>query len=93
MKKIDDNKRVNQAFVNSYNIIMSGKTLENYLEDLEIKFINLDVIFAHDPTTPLSKFELLFLLHHFEMEEDYERCANLDKILRNGIKNISKRNK
>ena len=60
---------------------------------MEVKFINLDVVFAHDPTTPLTKFELLFILTYFEEVEDYERCANLDKILRNGIKKVSKRNK
>ena len=54
---------------------MSGKTIEDFLEDLGIKLINLDVIFAHDPTTPLTKFELIFLLTYFEDEEDYERCC------------------
>jgi len=93
MKKIDDSKRINQSFINSYDIIMSGKTIEDFLEDMEVKFINLDVVFAHDPTTPLTKFELLFILTYFEEVEDYERCANLDKILRNGIKKVSKRNK
>lgn len=93
MKKIDDSKRINQSFINSYDIIMSGKTIEDFLDDMEVKFINLDVVFAHDPTTPLTKFELLFILTYFEEVEDYERCANLDKILRNGIKKVSKRNK
>lgn len=93
MRKLSNKQRVNQAFVNSYNIIVSGKSLEDFLEDLEIKLINLDIIFAHDPTTPLTKFELIFLLTHFEDEEDYERCAVLDKILRDEIKKVSKRNK
>jgi|TARA_R100000149_G_C5879613_1_gene144179 hypothetical protein len=93
MKKIYDSKRIYQSFINSYDIIMSGKTLEDFLDDMEINFINLDVVFAHDPTTPLTKFELLFLLTYFEEVEDYERCANLDKMLRNAIKNVPKRNK
>ena len=93
MRKLSNKQRVNQAFINSYNIIVSGKSLEDFLEDLEIKLINLDIIFAHDPTTPLTKFELIFLLTYFEDEEDYERCAVLDKILRDEIKKVSKRNK
>tara|TARA_R100000353_G_scaffold111058_2_gene79678 strand:+ start:2755 stop:3036 length:282 start_codon:yes stop_codon:yes gene_type:complete len=93
MKKISDQQRVKQAFVNSYNIIVSGKDLEEYLDELEVSLINLDIIFAHDPTTKLTKFELLFLLTYFEDEEDYERCAVLDKMLRDGIKNVPKTNK
>ena len=30
MKKIDDSKRINQSFINSYDIIMSGKTIEDF---------------------------------------------------------------
>ena len=89
MAKLTDTKRVNQAFVNSYNIIISGQTIEEYIENMEVNLINLDVIFAHDPTTPLTKYELLFLLTYFEDMEDYEKCIKLNKILENEIEGLS----
>ncbi len=89
MTKLIDTKRVNQAFVNSYKIITSGETIEEYIENMEVNLITLDVIFAHDPTTPLTKFELLFLLTYFEDMEDYEKCFNLNKILENEIEGLS----
>ena len=89
MPKLTDTKRVNQAFVNSYNIIISGETIEEYIENMEVNLINLDVIFAHDPTTPITKHELLFLLTYFEDMEDYEKCINLNKILENEIEGLS----
>jgi len=89
MAKLTDTKRVNQAFVNSYNIIISGETIEEYIENMEVNLINLDVIFAHDPTTPLTKYELLFLLTYFEDMEDYEKCIKLNKILENEIEGLS----
>jgi hypothetical protein len=91
MAKLTDTKRINQAFVNSYNIIMSGETIDEYIENMEINLINLDVIFAHDPTTPLTKYELLFLLTYFEDMEDYNKCHNLYKILKNEIEGLSSR--
>ena len=89
MPKLTDTKRVNQAFVNSYNIIISGETIDEYIQNMEVNLINLDVIFAHDPTTPLTKYELLFLLTYFEDMEDYEKCIKLNKILENEIEGLS----
>ena len=89
MTKLTDTKRVNQAFINSYNLIISGASIESYIENIEMNLINLDVIFAHDPTTPLTKLELLFLITYFEDMEDYEKCINLNKILENEIEGLS----
>ena len=89
MTKLTDTKRVNQAFINSYNLIISGDSIESYIENIEMNLINLDVIFAHDPTTPLTKLELLFLITYFEDMEDYEKCINLNKILENEIEGLS----
>lgn len=93
MKKINDHKRINQAFLNSYNLIVSGKTLEDYLGDLEFNLVNLDIVFAHSPENPITKFEINFLLEHFEEQQDYEKCVVLNKILKDGVKNLPKRNK
>lgn len=89
MTKLTDTKRVNQAFINSYNLIISGDSIKSYIENIEMNLINLDVIFAHDPTTPLTKLELLFLITYFEDMEDYEKCINLNKILENEIEGLS----
>ncbi len=62
MTKLTDTKRVNQAFINSYNLIISGDSIKSYIENIEMNLINLDVIFAHDPNTQLTNLELVFLI-------------------------------
>ena len=89
-KSLDYEKTILVGIVDSNQ---NHETTAEYLDELEVSLINLDIIFAHDPTTKLTKFELLFLLTYFEDEEDYERCAVLDKMLRDGIKNVPKTNK
>ena len=89
MTKLTDTKRVNQAFINSYNLIISGDSIESYIENIEMNLINLDVIFAHDPTTPLTKLELLLLITYCDDMEDYEKCIKLNKILENEIEGLS----
>lgn len=83
MKKLTDERRIEEAFVNSYNIIMSGQTVDEYIDDMDLELVNLDVIFAHDPVSDLTKLELLFIITYFEDKEEYEKCSNLNKFIKN----------
>ena len=76
-----ENEIMDAAFENSYKIITKKMTFE----DLEEKTKNLSssshTILVFDPTEDPDKEVIEDLIWHFEDREEYEKCAELKKIL------------
>ena len=81
MKSLNDPDRIHQAFLNSYKIIVEKKTIEDVIDEIDFGVVNLDILFAHDPEKPNDELMIYMMLEHFTDLEDYERCAEIKKLL------------
>ena len=63
------------AMVNSYDLIMGFKTLDDLLEEFP------ETLFLYfDPDNYERETIIEELIDYFENEEEYERCANLKNL-------------
>ena len=77
MDELEMLKNMDQAMINSFNIIVGNTTLEELMLTSGIE----ELVFAHDiESTPTSN-ELINIRDYFIEKEDYERCAILSKMI------------
>tara|TARA_R100001594_G_scaffold91377_1_gene125632 strand:+ start:314 stop:553 length:240 start_codon:yes stop_codon:yes gene_type:complete len=69
---------IHEAMLNSYDVAINNISAEDIIE-------RHNGWFAHDVSSPISKYDLESLLIYFEDEEDYERCIKI----RDHIKDVS----
>tara|TARA_R100000315_G_C5085291_1_gene49247 strand:+ start:122 stop:424 length:303 start_codon:yes stop_codon:yes gene_type:complete len=74
-----ENELMEQAFENSYKIVTKRTTLEELAKIKSMSTINSILLF--DPTEKVEKEVIEDLIWHFEDREEYEKCAELKKIL------------
>lgn len=68
---------LNQAMINSLNILKGEKTLEELI-------IGDEGFFVFNPEEPVSLSTLQDMLHYFSSIEDYEKCLEVKKLLNDG---------
>jgi len=74
-----ENELMDTAFENSYKILTKRTTLE---ELSKLKGLSpVSTILIYDPHEGVSDEVLEDLIGHFEDREEYEKCAELKKIL------------
>lgn len=71
-------KHMNSAMNNSYELLTNKKTIE---ELLVVKGIS-NLVFAHDieSTIPLKE-DVENIIYYFTQEQDFEKCAELSKLI------------
>jgi hypothetical protein len=75
-KMVTDYVLLDQAFRNSFDIIIGNNTFKIFLEESENK------VLAHDPNEPLDKNNLQNMMDYFIEEEEYDKCAILRDIIK-----------
>ena len=70
-----------QAFENSYKIITKKMTFEDLAEKTKKLSSSSHTILVFDPTEDPDKEVIEDIIWHFEDREEYEKCAELKKIL------------
>ena len=78
-----ENMIMEQAFENSYKIITKKTTFEE-LMNVKSAF-GQKAILIYDPSEGWDDDVLIDLIQYFEDEEEYEKCAELKKILDNYV--------
>lgn len=68
---------LNQGFNNSYLMLVLGFTLEEITSEGNIFFL------AHNALGEYSQEDIKHMLTYFENREEYEKCANVKKLLIN----------
>lgn len=68
---------LNQGFNNSYLMLVLGFTLEEITSEGNIFFL------AHNALGEYSQEDINHMLTYFENREEYEKCANVKKLLIN----------
>ena len=76
-----ENMIMEQAFENSYKIITKKMTFEDLAEKTKNLSSSSHTILVFDPTEDPDKEVIEDLIWHFEDREEYEKCAELKKIL------------
>ena len=74
---------IHKAFENSYKVITKKLTFEQLL-DLKGVF-GQKAILIYDPSEGYDELVLEDMIHYYEDEEEYEKCAELKKILDNYV--------
>ena len=74
-----ERRLLESAYENSFQVLTDEMTFDELLED-KTKF-GLTALLAFDPTEGIRKHELENMIEHYVVEEKYERCAILKKIL------------
>ncbi len=77
MDEIDLIKNMDQAMINSYDIIVGNITLEELMLDTGGE----GLIFAHNVESGPTKDDINSLKEYFERMEDFERCVELSRLL------------
>ena len=74
---------MDEAFENSYKIVTKKMTFNEFMEKRgKIKNpVSSHTILMYDPTDGFDNEVLEDLIWHFEDREEYEKCAELKKIL------------
>ena len=72
---------MDQAFENSYKIITKRMTFEELAKKKILPELESHTILVYDPTEEPDTEVLEDLILHFEDREEYEKCAELKKIL------------
>lgn len=90
MDFLDDLDMYNKAMENAYFIITKKKTLTDLLDGVDFDD-NADVILPFDPNTEdgRSADVIDMLVEFYEVQEDYEKCAELTNLKRDASKNLS----
>lgn len=68
---------IHQAMTNTYNILMGYRTLK----DLVLKN---EGYFIFNPEEPVSLKTLETLLNYFADEEEYDKCIEIKKLIKDG---------
>ena len=76
-----ENMIMDQAFENSYKIITKKITFEDLAEKTKKLSSSSHTILVFDPTEDPDKEVIEDLIWHFEDREEYEKCAELKRIL------------
>ena len=76
-----ENMIMEQAFENSYKIITKKMTFEDLAEKTKKLSSSSHTILVFDPTEDPDKEVIEDLIWHFEDREEYEKCAELKRIL------------
>ena len=76
-----ENMIMDQAFENSYKIVTKRITFEELAEKTKAFSESSHTILVFDPTEEPDTEVLEDLIDHFENREEYEKCAELKKLL------------
>lgn len=68
-------QRLHEAFINSYDVIVNNKNPYEFIQS------EGDVVFAHNIDKVINLKQLHYMLGYWEKEEEYERCAELKKVI------------
>jgi hypothetical protein len=74
---------IQKAFENSYKVITKKLTFEQLLELKGV--FGQKAILIYDPSEGYDELVLEDMIHYYEDEEEYEKCAELKKILDNYV--------
>ena len=77
MDEIDLIKNMDQAMINSYDVIVGNITLEELMLDNGGE----GLVFAHNVEKEPTKDDINSLKEYFERMEDFERCIELAALL------------
>jgi|TARA_R100000084_G_scaffold70210_1_gene31130 predicted site-specific integrase-resolvase len=72
---------MDEAFENSYRIVTKKMTFEELAEKSKAFSESSHTILVYDPTEDPDTEVLEDLIEHFEDREEYEKCAELKRIL------------
>jgi hypothetical protein len=76
MDEIDLIKGMDDAMINSYDIVIGNVTLEELMLDQGGE----GLLFAHNIETGPSDNDIQRLIEYFTLQEDFERCIELSKL-------------
>ena len=76
MDELDLIKGMDEAMINSYDIIIGNVTLEELMVDQG----GDGLLFAHNIETEPNINDIQRLIEYFTLHEDFERCVELSKI-------------
>ena len=76
---------VQKAFENSYKIVTKKMTFDELLDVTSVFGHKIQAILIYDPSEGWDDDVLIDLIQYFEDEEEYEKCAELKKILDNYV--------
>ena len=76
-----ENMIMEQAFENSYKIITKKMTFEELATKKTLPSLEAHTILVYDPTEEPDTEVIEDLILHFEDREEYEKCAELKRIL------------
>jgi hypothetical protein len=76
-----ENMIMDQAFENSYKIITKKMTFEELAKKKTLPSLEAHTILVYDPTEEPDTEVIEDLILHFEDREEYEKCAELKRIL------------
>jgi hypothetical protein len=76
MDEIDLIRGMDDAMINSYDIIVGNITLEELMLDCGGE----GLIFAHNIETDPTDKDIQSLIEYFTKQEDFERCVELSKL-------------
>ena len=76
-----ENMIMDQAFENSYKIITKRMTFEELAAKKMLTSMDPHSILVFDPTEEPDSEVIEDLIWHFEDREEYEKCAELKKLL------------
>tara|TARA_R110000824_G_scaffold30869_1_gene101063 strand:+ start:570 stop:806 length:237 start_codon:yes stop_codon:yes gene_type:complete len=77
MDEIDIIKNMDEAMINSYDIIIGNTTLEELMVDRGGE----GLLFAHNIENGPTKNDINSLKKYFEKVEDFERCIELSRLI------------
>jgi hypothetical protein len=77
MDELEMLKHMEEAMTNSFDIIVGNTSMEELMITRGIE----DLMFAHNIETGPTPSDIVFIRDYFIEKEDYERCAELSKML------------
>jgi hypothetical protein len=77
INEIDAIRGMDQAMVNSYNIIVGNTTVDEMLLNSERE----GLFFAHDIEKDATQNDIKLIKDYFEKMEDFERCVELSRMI------------
>tara|TARA_R110000868_G_scaffold310786_1_gene571942 strand:+ start:1346 stop:1681 length:336 start_codon:yes stop_codon:yes gene_type:complete len=76
-----DDKYYHEAFINSYDILTEKVTLDQLIQKNYLESDGITTL-IHDATAGPTKLELETILEYFEESEEYEKCAEIYKMIK-----------
>ena len=77
MDEITAIQGIDEAMVNSYNVIVGNTTFEEMLHECQGE----GIFFAHNVENEPTTHDIKYVKEYFEKLEDFEKCIELKKIL------------